>query len=155
MSLNRRRFKRETVNEKSSHTNQQQIYSAIGRSSARECARSNTTTRSAAARRDQGRTGPSQVRERLHDALPQLNGPLDAVGADSLCELGQIIGGLEDVCYPEGRNPHESEMTVYFDNMPLYSTRTVMRQLQQPNFKKMEYPPDLPYLALCHFFLVT
>jgi hypothetical protein len=28
----------------------------------------------------------------------------------------EIVGGLEDVCYPEGRNPHERKTTLHFDN---------------------------------------
>jgi hypothetical protein len=65
---------------------------------------------------------------------------------------GEIIGGLEDVCQPEGRNPHERKRTLHFDNTPIHNTRTVMVQLEQSRFKRMEHPPFGPDLAPCDFF---
>jgi hypothetical protein len=60
---------------------------------------------------------------------------------------GEIICGLEDLCYPEGRNPHERKRTLHFDNTPRHNTRTVMGQLEQSGFKRMEHPPYSRNLA--------
>jgi hypothetical protein len=68
---------------------------------------------------------------------------------------GEIVGGLEDVCYPEGRNPHERKITPHFDNARVHNTRTVMEQLKQSGFKRMEDPIYGPDMAPCDFFLVT
>jgi hypothetical protein len=65
---------------------------------------------------------------------------------------GEIIGGLKDVCYPEGRNPHERKRTLHFDNTPVHNTRTVMGQLEQSGSKRIEHPPYGPDLAACDFF---
>jgi hypothetical protein len=66
---------------------------------------------------------------------------------------GENIGGLDDVCYPEGRNPHGRKRTFHFDNAPIHNTRTVMGQLEQSGFKRMGHPPDGPVLAPSDFFL--
>jgi hypothetical protein len=62
------------------------------------------------------------------------------------------VGELEDVCYPEWRNWHEREITVHFDNVPIYNTRTVMGQLEQSGFKRIEYSAYSPNLSPCDFF---
>jgi hypothetical protein len=31
----------------------------------------------------------------------------------------EVVGVLEDVCYPEVRNPHQRKMTLRFDNAPI------------------------------------
>jgi histone-lysine N-methyltransferase SETMAR len=67
---------------------------------------------------------------------------------------GDTTGGLEDVCYPEGRNPHERKRTLHFDSAPMHNTRAVRGQLEQPGFKRMEHPPYSPDLAPCDFFLL-
>jgi hypothetical protein len=64
----------------------------------------------------------------------------------------EIVGGLEDVCYPEGRNPHERIITLHFDKAPMYKTRRVMGQLAQSGFKRMEHPAYSPDLAACGTF---
>jgi hypothetical protein len=66
----------------------------------------------------------------------------------------EIIGGLEDVFYLEGRNPHERERTLHFDNAPIHSTRTGMGQLEQSRSKRMEHPPYSPDLAPYDFLLL-
>jgi hypothetical protein len=66
---------------------------------------------------------------------------------------GDIIGGLEDACYLEGRNPPERSRTLHFDNAPIPNTRTVVGQLGQSGFKSMNRPPYSPDLAPCDFFL--
>jgi histone-lysine N-methyltransferase SETMAR len=66
---------------------------------------------------------------------------------------GEIIGGLEHICYPEGRNRHERKRILHFDSAGVHNTRTVMEQLEQSGFKRMEHPPYSPDLAPCDFFL--
>jgi hypothetical protein len=39
-----------------------------------------------------------------------------------------MIGGLEDVCYSEGRNAHQSKVTLHFDNASTHTARTVIKQ---------------------------
>jgi hypothetical protein len=58
-----------------------------------------------------------------------------------------IVGGLEDICHPKGRNPHERRITLHMENAPIHNTRTVMRQLEQSGFKRTEDPADSPDLA--------
>jgi hypothetical protein len=38
----------------------------------------------------------------------------------------ESVGGLEDVCYPEGKTPQERKMPLHFDNAPIHNTRTAM-----------------------------
>jgi hypothetical protein len=38
----------------------------------------------------------------------------------------EIVGGLEDISYPEGMNPHERKITLHFGNVLIHNTRTVM-----------------------------
>jgi hypothetical protein len=66
---------------------------------------------------------------------------------------GGIMGGLEDVCHPEGRNPHERKRTLHFNNASIHNTRTVIGQLGQPGFEGMKHVPYSPDLASCDFFL--
>jgi hypothetical protein len=66
---------------------------------------------------------------------------------------GEIIGVLEAVCYPEGRNPHERKRTVHFVNAPIHNTRTITGQLEQSGFIRMEHLSYSPDLAPCDFFL--
>jgi hypothetical protein len=66
---------------------------------------------------------------------------------------GEMIGGLEDVCHPEGRNPHERQRTLHFDNAPIRNKGTVMGQLEQSWVKRMGHPPYSTDLATCDFFL--
>jgi hypothetical protein len=66
---------------------------------------------------------------------------------------GEITGGLEDACYPDGRNPHGRERTIYFDSAPIHNTKTVMGQLEQSGLKRMEHSPSRPDLAPSNFFL--
>jgi histone-lysine N-methyltransferase SETMAR len=65
----------------------------------------------------------------------------------------EILGGLEPVCYPEDRNPHQRKIIVHFDNAPIHNTKIVMEQLQHSGFKKMDHPPYSPDLAPSDFFL--
>jgi hypothetical protein len=58
-----------------------------------------------------------------------------------------FIGGLENICYPEGRNPHERTVSLPFDNAPIHNTRTVTGQLDQSGFTRMEHPAYSPDLA--------
>jgi hypothetical protein len=68
----------------------------------------------------------------------------------------KIVGELEDVCYPEGRNRHETRISLVFDNAPIHNRRrAVMRQLEQSAFKRMEDPAKSPDLAPCDFFLFS
>jgi hypothetical protein len=68
----------------------------------------------------------------------------------------EIVGGLEDVCYPVGRNTHKRKSILRFDNAPILNTRTVMGQLAQSGFKRMEPPTCTPNLAPGELsFLVT
>jgi hypothetical protein len=55
-----------------------------------------------------------------------LNGLPRSRSIDTSYFTGEIIGELEDVCYPEGRNPHERKGTLHFDKAPIPDTRTVM-----------------------------
>jgi hypothetical protein len=64
-----------------------------------------------------------------------------------------FTGGLENICYPEGRHPHERKVTLYFDNAPIHNTRTTIGQLGQSGFTKMEHPAYSPDLAPRDFFL--
>jgi hypothetical protein len=66
---------------------------------------------------------------------------------------GEIIGRLDNVCYPEARNPPERERPLHFDNAPIHNPRTVMEQLEQLGFKRMEHPPHNPDLAPRDFSL--
>jgi hypothetical protein len=52
----------------------------------------------------------------------------------------EILSGLEDVCYPEERNPRERKITLHFDNAPVHNTGTVIGQLKQSWFKRTEHP---------------
>jgi hypothetical protein len=63
----------------------------------------------------------------------------------------EIVSGLEDVCYPKERNPHERKMAVLFDDASIYNTKKVMKPLEQSRFKNMDHPD----LAPCNFFLVS
>jgi hypothetical protein len=65
----------------------------------------------------------------------------------------EIVGGLDDVCYPEGRNPHERKVTPQFGNEPICNTRTEIGPLEQSEFKRMEHPAYRLDLAACDFFL--
>jgi hypothetical protein len=60
------------------------------------------------------------IGEYLLNSLPQ-NQSMDAKHF-----AAEIVSGLEDVCYPEGRNPHKRKMTLPFTNAPIHNTRTVM-----------------------------
>jgi hypothetical protein len=62
------------------------------------------------------------------------------------------VDGLEDIYYREGRNPHERNSTLHFDNAPVHNPRIVMWQLDQSGFKRMEHPAYSPVLASCDFF---
>jgi histone-lysine N-methyltransferase SETMAR len=68
---------------------------------------------------------------------------------------GEVIGGLEDVCYPEVRNPHERQRMLHFDNAPVGNTRIAMEQFAQSEIKRMGHPPYSLDLAPCDFFLVV
>jgi hypothetical protein len=35
---------------------------------------------------------------------------------------GEIIDGLYDLCYPDGRDPHERKTTLHFDSAPTHNT---------------------------------
>jgi hypothetical protein len=65
----------------------------------------------------------------------------------------EIVGGLEDVCYLERRNPPERTINLDFDSPPRHHPRTVMGQLEQSRFKRMEHSTYSPGLALRDFFL--
>jgi hypothetical protein len=65
----------------------------------------------------------------------------------------EIVGGLEDVCYAERRNPPERTINLHFDSPPRHHPRTVMGQLEQSRFKRMEHSAYSPDLALRDFFL--
>jgi hypothetical protein len=41
---------------------------------------------------------------------------------------GEAIGGLEDVCNPGGRNPHQRKVALHFDNAPKHNIKTVTGQ---------------------------
>jgi hypothetical protein len=64
----------------------------------------------------------------------------------------EIIRGLQDLCYPEGRNPHQWKVAFHFDNFSIHSTRTIMGQSE---FKRIECPPDGRDFAPCDFFLLV
>jgi transposase len=69
---------------------------------------------------------------------------------------GEIIRGLEDICYPEGRNPDERKRTLYLNNALIHDISTGMGQLEQSEFKRVEQPPYSPDLArVTSFFLDT
>jgi hypothetical protein len=74
---------------------------------------------------------------------------------DTCYFAGEIIGGWEDVCYPEGRNPHEGKMAIHSDKTLRDNTRTVMGQLEQPWFKGMEHSRYSPCLVPCDFFFLV
>jgi hypothetical protein len=61
---------------------------------------------------------------------------------------------LEDICYPEGRNLHQRKVTFRFTSAFIHNTRTVMGQLEQSRFKRMECPSESPNLTACDFILV-
>jgi hypothetical protein len=64
-----------------------------------------------------------------------------------------IVGGLDDVCYPEGRNPHERKITPQFGSEPICNTRAEIGPVEQTGFKRKEDPAYRPDLAPCDFFL--
>jgi hypothetical protein len=64
----------------------------------------------------------------------------------------EIVRGLEDLWYLEGRNPHGRKSTLHFDNAPMHDTRIVMGQMGQSELKKMEHPACSPDLAPPDFF---
>jgi hypothetical protein len=66
---------------------------------------------------------------------------------DKDCFPEGIGGGLDNTPYSEGRNPHERKSTLHCDDALMHSTRTLMGQLEQLGFKKMEHPPNCPDLA--------
>jgi hypothetical protein len=39
--------------------------------------------------------------------------------------VGEMIGELEDICYPEERNPHENKMTLHFENAPKHLIKSL------------------------------
>jgi hypothetical protein len=66
----------------------------------------------------------------------------------------ETIGGLEDVCCPEGRNPHERKSTLQFEDALIHNIRMVMGQLEQSGFKRMSIRPSSRF-GTCDFFLMT
>jgi hypothetical protein len=68
---------------------------------------------------------------------------------------GETMSGLEDSCDPEGRNPDPRKVTFHFNNAPIRNTRTVMRQLVQLRFKRMEHRPYSPDLTRATSFLLV
>jgi hypothetical protein len=65
----------------------------------------------------------------------------------------EIVGGLGNICYPEGRNPHERRIALHLDNAPMHNTRMVMGQWEQPGFQRMGHPAYNPDLVPADFFL--
>jgi hypothetical protein len=68
---------------------------------------------------------------------------------------GETIDGLEDICYPQERNPDQKKVTLYFDNELIHNTIPTTGQLEQPGFKRMDYPTYGPDLAPCDFFFLV
>jgi hypothetical protein len=64
-----------------------------------------------------------------------------------------VLGRLTEVCYLEGRKSHERRVMVHFDNAPIHNTEEVQDHLTNLRFKRMEYSPYRPDLALCNFCL--
>jgi hypothetical protein len=54
----------------------------------------------------------NRIRQHLLNILP------GATAMECACFAGEIIGGLEASCYPEGRIPHERRVTLHFDKPP-------------------------------------
>jgi hypothetical protein len=65
----------------------------------------------------------------------------------------EIIGGLDQFCYPEGRKSRQRKMVLHFDNAPIHNTSTVATKLGASGFRRMKHPPYSPDLAPCDFFL--
>jgi hypothetical protein len=74
---------------------------------------------------------------------------------DKGCFAEETVGELEDVGFPKRRNRHQRKITLHFDNAPVHNTGTVMGQLEQSRFKKMENPLESPDLVPCDFFLLV
>jgi hypothetical protein len=90
------------------------------------------------------------TRENFRNILPR------SQSVDTNYFVMEITGELQDVYYPERKNPHQRKIIFYFDDTPIDNTRMVMGQLEQSGFKRTEYPPYSPDLArLTSFFLVT
>jgi hypothetical protein len=64
----------------------------------------------------------------------------------------EAAGGLEDVCYPEGRNPHERKRTLHFGNAPIQNTRSA-GTIGAFRVQKGEHLAHGSDLAWCNFFL--
>jgi hypothetical protein len=71
---------------------------------------------------------------------------------DTKCFAEELVGGLEHVCYPEGRDPYERKIAFHFNSAPMHNTRTVMEQLGHSGSKRMEHPTYSPDLSPCDFF---
>jgi hypothetical protein len=63
----------------------------------------------------------------------------------------EIVRRLLDICHPEVRNPHERKITHHFDNTCIRNVRTVMGQLEQSGFTRMEHPVHCSNLARITF----
>jgi hypothetical protein len=72
---------------------------------------------------------------------------------DTKYSAEETVGGLEDVCCSEGRNPHERRITLHFDNAPRPNTRTAMGQLDKSGSKRMEHLAHSQDMAPCDFLL--
>jgi hypothetical protein len=91
------------------------------------------------------------VFQRCSGVLPESLTPKSVHGHRALC-WGDCW--WTEGCLLSRREKWARKKTIlHFDNAPMRSTRTVMRQLQQSGFKRMDYPACSLDLSRCDFFL--
>jgi hypothetical protein len=66
-----------------------------------------------------------------------------------------LLVPLTQVCYPQGKKPHERRVTGYFKSALIHNTDVVQEHLANVGFTRMEHPPIVrPWHYAIAFYLV-